>query len=122
VSETPQEATPQEPGDSTSQETAAVTPRAADATPETVSDDERREALAKTIANNIKGGWRVESQTEYTATMAKGHRPNHVLHLILTIITVGVWLIVWILVSILSGEKRLALRVDAAGEVWQTKS
>jgi hypothetical protein len=88
----------------------------------TVSDDARREALARAVANNLKSGWRVESQTEYSATMAKGHRPNHVLHLILTIITLGVWLIVWILVSVMSGEKRLALRVDAEGNVLQTKS
>ena len=32
--------------------------------------------------------------------MAQGTRPNHVLHLILTLVTFGLWAIVWLLVSI----------------------
>lgn len=32
-------------------------------------------------------------------TMATGTTPNHVLHLILTLFTVGLWLIVWVLVA-----------------------
>jgi hypothetical protein len=47
--------------------------------------------------------------------MAKGHRPNHILHLILTLITLGIWLIVWILVVALGGEKRKVVSVDEYG-------
>ena len=86
-----------------------------------LSSEARADALASAVAQYVKGGWRVETQTDYSATLVKGHRPNHVLHLILTIITLGIWLIVWILVSILSGEKRAALRVDAEGNVQRTK-
>jgi hypothetical protein len=47
--------------------------------------------------------------------MVRGHRPNHVLHLILTLITLGIWAIVWILVTILGGEKRAVVSVDEYG-------
>lgn len=33
-------------------------------------------------------------------TMVTGTKPNHVLHLVLSILTAGIWLIVWLLVSI----------------------
>ena len=40
-------------------------------------------------------GYRIESRSDYQATIVKGHRPNHILHLILSIITLGnSWLIV----------------------------
>ena len=39
-------------------------------------------------------------------TLLRRKRPNHVLHLLLTIITAGIWLIVWILVSIQIGGWR----------------
>jgi hypothetical protein len=77
--------------------------------------EERKALLAQAVANWVHGGWRVESQTDFQAVMAKGHRPNHILHLILTIITVGVWAIVWILVTVLGGEKRAVVSVDEYG-------
>lgn len=49
-----------------------------------------------------------------------GTRPNHILHLILTLVTAGLWGIVWICVAIGSGEKRMTLRVDPQGNVSMT--
>jgi hypothetical protein len=74
---------------------------------------ERKALLAQAIANWVHGGWRVETQTDYQAVMARGHRPHHILHL--TIITVGLWAIVWILVTVLSGEKRAVIQIDEYG-------
>jgi hypothetical protein len=65
--------------------------------------------LDQQIAQYVKWGWRVESRTDHQAVIVKGHRPNHILHLILTIITLGMWAIVWILLSIFGGEKRKTL-------------
>jgi hypothetical protein len=62
--------------------------------------------LDSAVAQWVNWGWRVESRTENQAVMVKGHRPNHILHLILTIITLGFWAIVWIAVTIFGGEKR----------------
>ena len=35
--------------------------------------------------------------------MAQAPSPNHILHLLLTLITFGLWLPIWILVSLFSG-------------------
>jgi hypothetical protein len=77
--------------------------------------DERKALLAQAVVNWVHGGWRVESQTDFQAVMVKGRRPNHILHLILTLITLGVWAIVWILLTVLGGEKRSVVSVDEYG-------
>jgi hypothetical protein len=33
-------------------------------------------------------------------TMAQGTKPNHILHLILSILTLGLWLPIWLLITI----------------------
>jgi hypothetical protein len=77
--------------------------------------EERKALLAQAVANWVHQGWRVESQTDFQAVMVRGHRPNHILHLILTLVTLGVWAIVWILVTLLGGEKRAVVSVDEYG-------
>jgi hypothetical protein len=48
----------------------------------------------------------------------KGHRPNRIpLHLILSIITLGVLLIVWTLVGLFGGEMRRTISVQPDGRV-----
>lgn len=86
---------------------------------ETVSTEQRKSQLARSVANNVRKGWRIESQTDYQAVMVKGNRTNHVLHLILSILTLGVWLIVWALVALMGGEKRMVVEVDEYGQVLQ---
>lgn len=62
------------------------------------------------VAQLISKGWRIESESAGVTTLAKGHPTNHVLHLLLSIITVGIWIPVWILVAVLGGEKRKVVR------------
>jgi len=62
------------------------------------------------IARAVTKGWRVESQTDYATTLVKGHRTNHVLHLILSVITVGVWIPVWVCMAVFAGEKHKTIR------------
>lgn len=46
-------------------------------------------------------------------------RPNHVLHLLLTLVTFGLWAIVWVVLAIDSRpERRHLVSVDEAGRVW----
>lgn len=76
------------------------------------------ETLAERIAKLARSGWRVESQAETSAVLVKGKRPNHVLHLLLTIFTAGLWgLFVWLPLSIFKHESRMVLRVDEMGQV-----
>jgi hypothetical protein len=85
------------------------------AVPGKKSSKERKALLAQAVANEVRQGWRVESQTDYQAVMVKGHRPNHVLHLILTIVTFGFWSLVWIGLGVFGGEKRGVVAIDEYG-------
>lgn len=70
------------------------------------------QAVAKEVAD---GGWRVESQTDYHTVLAKGGRTNHILHLILTIFTCGLWSLAWLLIAHVNRRQSLVLRVDEYG-------
>ena len=70
-------------------------------------------SLEAQVAQHVSAGWRVESQTPSQAVMVKGKRPNHLLHLILSVLTVGLWLIVWLIVALAAGEKRRVLHAPA---------
>jgi Na+-transporting NADH:ubiquinone oxidoreductase subunit NqrC len=62
--------------------------------------------LDAAVANGVRKGYAVESRSETQVVMVKGHPTNHILHLILSIVTAGLWLPVWALVSLTGGEKR----------------
>jgi hypothetical protein len=79
------------------------------------SPDERKALLARAVSREVMEGARVESQTDYQAVMIKGRRPNHVLHLILTLVTLGLWAFVWIAVAALGGERRRMIEIDEYG-------
>jgi len=81
------------------------------------SPEERKAILADVIAGGVKRGWRVESQTDYQVVLVHGHRPNQILHLLLSIITLGLWIPVWILVAVFGGEKRRVITVGDQGQV-----
>lgn len=83
--------------------------------PQPLSPERRRAILAEKIAEQARSGYRVESQTDYQAILVKGHRPNHLLHLILSILTLGLWLFVWLTVVIFGGEKRRMISIDEYG-------
>ncbi len=93
------------------------------AEPATKSSEERRALLAAKIQDRVvNGGWRIENQSDYQATMIEGKKVNHVLHLILSIVTVGLWLVVWIIMAIVGGEKRHFVAVDEFGNVTTQKA
>ena len=71
------------------------------------TQQEREQFLAERTRAFVNEGWRVESQNDYSVTFVKGRRPNHLLHLILTLITVGLWgVLVWLPLVLFGGEKR----------------
>lgn len=79
------------------------------------SADERKESLARLVTAQVANGSRVESQSDYQAVLVRGHRLNNTLHLIMTIITAGLWGIVWISLALMGGEKRSVAAVDEWG-------
>ena len=60
-------------------------------------------------------GMRVESKTDFQAVMMKGKPVNHILHLLLTLFTFGLWIIVWIMLAVTGGEERYIVYVDEYG-------
>lgn len=67
-------------------------------------------------------GYRIETRLPGQIVLIKGKPVNHVLHLLLSIITLGVWLIVWLLVAMLGGEKRRVIFIDRRGLVATRKA
>jgi len=86
------------------------------AKPERKSSDERKEALARIISAQVVEGARVESQSDYQAVLVRGYRLNNTMHLILTIVTFGLWSIVWLLLALFGGEKRRVASIDEWGK------
>ena len=79
------------------------------------SDDERKQLLARQIQTAAATGGRVESQSDFQAIVVRGKPVNHVLHLIVTLVTIGIWGIVWIALALTGGEKREMVLVDEWG-------
>ena len=69
----------------------------------------------------VAKGWGIESQGQYHAVIVQGERVNHLLHLILSIITVGLWIIVWLILVVSGGQERRMIYVDEQGEVSVTE-
>jgi hypothetical protein len=81
------------------------------------SDAERKRILAQQIQQATVQQRRVESQSEFQATLAYGQPVNHTLHLIAAIFTCGIWGIVWLVLALTGGVKRELLVVDDYGNV-----
>lgn len=81
------------------------------------SADERKAVLARTVANLVAQGRRVESQSDYQAVLIRGRHVRHVLHLVLTIITAGAWAIIWLVLWLIYRERREIASVDEYGNV-----
>lgn len=81
------------------------------------SSRERKELLGRHITSMVAQGYRVESQSDFQAVMVKGKDVNHILHLILSLVTAGLWLLVWLLLVATGGEKRSMITVDEFGNV-----
>jgi hypothetical protein len=85
--------------------------------PERPSSDQRKSMLAQAVASEVARGARVESHTDYQAVLVRGKRVNHVLHLILSLVTLFFWVPVWIILAVVGGEKRTVLGVDDWGHI-----
>ena len=83
--------------------------------PEKLSLQERAEILEEYVTDAIRKGWRIESQGSYQAVIVEGKDVNHLLHLLLSLLTVGLWLFVWALITLTGGERRMMIYVDEKG-------
>lgn len=82
-----------------------------------VDDDERRRILADQIHSYIAVGARLEYRDDFKAILIQGQPVNHILHGVITLLTCGLWLIVWIILLLTNQEKRNLISVDEFGNV-----
>jgi hypothetical protein len=83
----------------------------------TATTEQRSSALAERIALFTAEGWRVETLMDSQVILVKGRPTNHILHLILSILTFGLWLAAWPAIALDGGEQRVVLSVDEAGQL-----
>ena len=76
--------------------------------------------LTTEVQREIAAGGRVEHASDTTAVLAHGARLNHVLHLLLSVFTFGLWLVVWVVLAATGAPSRVMLTVDPCGNVTRT--
>jgi hypothetical protein len=79
------------------------------------SDTERKSILDKQIISYVSRGWRLDTQTDFAAVLSSGKRLNHILHLILSLVTFGIWIIFWIVMGLTNKIAIATVSVDEFG-------
>ncbi len=80
-----------------------------------ISASERQKILKEKIVICQATGMRLESSGEFQAVLATPQKTNHVMHLIVSFFTLGLWLPVWLLITLTRKNRREVLQVDEAG-------
>lgn len=88
--------------------------------PQKLTLEERQAILVREVTGMAKRGWTVVSQTATQASLVKGKPTSHGLHLVLSIVTVGLWIPVWIGVAIFAGQKSKLVTITEAGDIVAT--
>jgi hypothetical protein len=85
----------------------------------TFTEAERAEVLRRTIAYEVTwNGAGVETVGSFMAVLVYARKNNYPLHAFLSVLTCGVWLIVWVfLMKFEKREYRKVIRVDTHGRV-----
>jgi hypothetical protein len=76
---------------------------------------ERAAIMERRLRDLTFRGYRVETADGPRAIVLTGEPVNHVLHVLLTIFTCGLWLPVWLLLIGLGGVKRRQVHIDEYG-------
>ena len=66
------------------------------------------------VANAVSRGGHVVYESDTEVHVVEGKAVNHVLHLLLTVFTLGLWIIPWIILVATGGERRYAIQKSAA--------
>lgn len=82
-----------------------------------LSLEDRQAILQQQVVAHAAKGWSVLSQTQTQASLTKGKDTSHLLHLVLSVVTLGLWIPVWIVVTIAAGKKTRLVTVNEQGSV-----
>jgi hypothetical protein len=84
---------------------------------ENLKPAERRNLLSQQLAVMEEQGKRVVYSGDYQAIVADGTPVNHILHLMLSFFTVGLWAIIWMVDISFHKETKEFVKVDIKGNV-----
>lgn len=84
---------------------------------ENLKPTERRRLLSQQLAVMEQEGKRIVFHGDYQAIVADGTPVNHILHLMLSFFTIGLWAIIWIIDISFHKESKELVRVDSKGNV-----
>lgn len=89
-----------------------------------MSDDQRRQVLTLGVQEEVLRGAHVETQSDFTAIVRFNPRTLHWLHLLLTVGTLGIWVVIWITMYAIHSSQRttVLLTVDEAGQLHRQKT
>ena len=82
-----------------------------------MSDEDRIRTLDAKIWDLGANGWTLVNKSGFYANLEKGKPANHILHLLLSIVTAGVWIPIWIIITLASKKKTLQLYVEDDGSI-----
>ncbi|MDI3312947.1 MAG: hypothetical protein QJR12_01265 [Mycobacterium sp.] len=91
-------------------------------TPRVFSSQQRSEILDQQLMAMASHGGRVMSRADTWAVVARGRPVNHVLHLLLSLVTCSLWVPVWLLMTAFAGQRQRIVRVDEYGNVSSLKA
>ena len=87
---------------------------------QTVEVNRRAELLDSALTRATLSGGRLVSRGQYEAVVEWGRKRWHVLHMILSVLTFGGWLIVWGVLGATNPLRRRVVTVDEYGRTWIT--
>lgn len=85
-----------------------------------VSPEQRQQLLSMAVYAEVARGAQVQTMDQTSALLLKVDPVNHVLHLLVTALTCGVWAVVWILVTASARVRTFRLAVDEFGIVQRS--
>lgn len=84
---------------------------------------DRKRALDEAVARLVaQRHGRVAFHSDERAVVFTGRPVNHLLHLVVTVLTAGAWVLPWVIITVTNHEDAHTLTVDSAGAVSETVS
>lgn len=84
--------------------------------------DARQSILDRRLLAAVREGAEITSRSDFSAVLRYGQPVNHVLHLILSVLTFGIWLFIWLLLVLGNRRRVVFVAVDEFGGITETAS
>ena len=83
------------------------------------TDEERKQLLREYVIGQVSNGSRIELQDNFSAVLVSGKTPNHILHLLLSVVTFGFWILVWIFLIFTVKIRTYLCKIDEFGVITE---